>query len=137
MKGMKSLLSLVLAALLTAQAAFAAPKPKPPQAEVFHEKIVKRGVDNWIAVKTSTGLELVGRITEINLTDFSMQLPNDPGITTIPYADIIDIRTGFTRGQKIFIASGIAGSVVFGIVAAIKFSDFKSQHPLPATPGLP
>jgi len=122
-------------ALLAPSPAIAAPRPL--DAATVRARVVKRGVDRWIDVKDKTGLELVGRILTIGDTGFTMQLPNDPGPTAIAYADLIDLRTGLTGGEKTFIASSLAGSAGFAIWAAVHFHNVSTQHQLPVTPALP
>jgi hypothetical protein len=106
-------------------------------AATVRARIEKRGIDRWIGVKDKTGLELVGRILTIGDTGFTMQLPNDPQPTAVAYADVIDLRTGLTGGEKTFIFSCLAGSAGFAIWAAVHFHNVASQHQLPNPPVVP
>ena len=124
-----------ICALLAPSAAVAAPKPL--DAATVRARVIKRGIDRWIGVKDKSGLELFGRILSIGDTGFSMQLPNDPEPTDIAYADVIDLRTGFTNGEKTFLAASLAGAAGFAIWAAVHFHNVASQHHLPPTPALP
>ena len=124
-----------ICALLTPSFAIAAPKPM--DAATVRARVEKRGIDRWIAVKDKTGLELVGRIIAIGDVGFTIQLPNDPQPTEIAYADVIDLRTGYTSGEKTFIFASLAGAAGFGIWAAVHFHNVSSQHQLPNPPTQP
>ena len=80
--------------LLVALPPEALAKAKPLNAATVHARVLKRGIDNPIAVETSNGVELIGRIIAINTDSFTLQLFNDPEPVTIDYADVIDLRTG-------------------------------------------
>ncbi len=128
--------SLLIAIFLVPTDALAAPKPL--DATTVHEKVVKRGVNGWIGVEENTGVALVGRIIAIDPDSFTMQLPNDPEPVTVMYADVIDIRTGPTRGFWILMGAGIAavtGMAVWGFVHVHNLQQQPPQLPnMPATP---
>ncbi len=128
--------SLLIAIFLVPTDALAAPKPL--NATTVHEKVVKRGVNGWIGVEENTGVVLVGRIIAINPDSFTMQLPNDPEPVTVMYADVIDMRTGPTRGFWILTGAGIAavtGMAVWGFVHVHNLQQQQPQLPnMPATP---
>src|SRR5580658_2748221 len=83
---------LVICALLLPSIASAAPKPLDPG--TVHVRIMKRGVNNWIALQENNGVQLFGRIIAINDQSFTLQLHNDPQTTEILYTDVVDLRTG-------------------------------------------
>jgi hypothetical protein len=105
--------SLLIAVFLIPAEALAAPKPLT--ASAVQTKVVKRGVNGWIGVEENTGVELVGRIIAIYPDSFTMQLPNDPEPVTVRFADVIDVRTGPTRGFWIFTGVGIAAVTGFAV----------------------
>jgi hypothetical protein len=124
--------SLLIAAFLIPGEALAAPKPLT--ASAVQTKVVKRGVNGWIGVEEKTGVVLVGRIIAINPDSFVMQLPNDPEPVTVRFADVIDVRTGPTRGFWIFTGVGIAAVAGFAAWGFVHVHNLDQQHQLPAVP---
>jgi hypothetical protein len=111
--------------------------PKPLNAVTVQDKIVKRGVNGWICVEENSGVALVGRIIAINPDSFTMQLPNDPEPVTVRYAEVIDLRTGASKGFWIATGVGIgavAGMAVWGFVHVHNLNE---EHQLPGIPSLP
>lgn len=127
--------SLLIALLLLPAEAFA--KTRPLTADVVHTRIVRRGIDNWVCVEQSNGVQLVGRIIAINPDSFTMQLPDDPQPVTIFYTRVIGLQTGASRGFWIFTGSAIAASAAFTIWAAVHFHNVEQQHQLPPAPTFP
>jgi len=128
--------SLLIAVLLIPPAAWA--RSKPLDAATVHARIVKRGLDNWVGVEQANGVALFGRIIAINPDTFTLQLPNDPEPVTVAYANVIDLRTGFTRGQKIFGICAIAGTAAFAIWGFVHVHDLQQQKlPEPTAPAFP
>jgi hypothetical protein len=125
----------VLIALLAAEPAFA--KSKLLDAATVHARIAKRGVNAWLCVEQSNGVQLVGRVIDIHPDTFTLQLPNDPEPVTIPYASVTELQTNAPRGFWIFTGSAIAVTVGFGIWAAVHFHHEEQQHQLPPLPTFP
>ncbi len=111
--------------------------PKPLDATAVHSKIVRRGVNGWVGVEENGGVQLVGRILAINPESFTMQLPNDPEPVTVPYADVIDLRTGPTRGFWIFTAAGIGAAAGFAVWGFVHVHNLQQQNQLPNPQPLP
>jgi Na+(H+)/acetate symporter ActP len=127
--------TLLIAIFLIPAEALAAAKPL--NAVTVQDKIVKRGVNGWICVEENSGVALVGRIIAINPDSFTMQLPNDPEPVTVRYAEVIDLRTGASKGFWIATGVGIgavAGTAVWGFVHVHNLSQ---QNQLPSLPSLP
>jgi hypothetical protein len=76
----------------------------------------------------------VGRIIAINPDSFTMQLPNDPEPVTVRFADVIDVRTGATRGFWIFTGVGIAAVAGFAVWGFVHVHNLDQQHQLPTVP---
>jgi hypothetical protein len=123
---------LVLAALAVSQTANASPKPL--DAGTVHVKVLKRGVGNWIAIQERNGVELFGRIIEIDDHSFFVQLHNDPQTTEILYTDVQDLRTGFTTGQKVFMFAGIGAVAGLSIYGFVHLHNVENQPLVPPTP---
>jgi hypothetical protein len=123
-----------ICALLLPSIASAAPKPLDPG--TVHVRIMKRGVNNWIALQENNGVQLFGRIIAINDQSFTLQLHNDPQTTEILYADVVDLRTGgFTKGQTIFMVAGIGAVVGLGIWGFVHVHNLQNkplEPPMPA-----
>ncbi len=128
-------LSLVCA--FFAPMAVTAPKPLTP--EKVHARILKRGLGNWVGVEVAAGAEFGGRIVSIDEQSFSLQLHNDPEITPVFYSDVVDLRTGISRGGFCAMtAVGVAGVIAFAVVANHEMKNFQSQMPvLPTQPVQP
>lgn len=130
-------LTLLLISLLTAPSlSYARPKPLDPGA--VRVKIMKRGVNNWIALQENNGVQLFGRIIAIDEHSFTLQLHNDPQTTEILYSDVEYLQTGWTAGQKIAFFSGIgvlAGMATYGFVHIHNLEN--KPLPTPPTPVLP
>jgi hypothetical protein len=56
---------------------------------------------------------------------------------TINYADVIDLRTGASRGFWIVMAVGIGAAVGVGIWGAVQMHNFQQDHQLPTVPSSP
>lgn len=130
-----SVASLLIVLLAVPPAAFA--KAKPLDAVMVHKRILKRGIDNPLGVELNNGVELVGRIIAINTDSFTLQLFNDPEPVTINYADVIDLRTGPTRGFWIATGVGIGAVIGFAIWGAVEMHNFQQDHQIPNMPTLP
>jgi hypothetical protein len=123
--------------LLTAPAlSYAQPKPLDPG--TVHVKIMKRGVNNWIALQENNGVQLFGRIIAIDDHSFTLQLHNDPQTTEILYSDVEYLQTGMTTGQKAILFGGlaaVAGGAIYGFVHIHNLDN--KPLPTPPTPTLP
>jgi hypothetical protein len=130
-----SIASLLILLFLFPPGAYA--KAKPLDAATVHARILKRGIGNPVGVEQSNGVELVGRIIAVNMDSFTLQLFNDPQPVTINYADVIDLRTGASRGFWIVMAVGIGAAVGVGIWGAVQMHNFQQDHQLPTVPSSP
>jgi hypothetical protein len=130
----RAIAMLAICALLLPSIASAAPKPLDPG--TVHVRIMKRGVNNWIALQENNGVQLFGRIIAINDQSFTLQLHNDPQTTEILYTDVVDLRTGgFTKGQTIFMVAGIGAVVGLGIWGFVHVHNLQNkplEPPMPA-----
>jgi hypothetical protein len=127
--------ALLIAALLTPTFAHAAPKPLDPG--TVHVKVLKRGVGNFIAVQLADGIQLFGRIIEVDDHSFFMQLHNDPQPTEIFYTDVAYLRTGFSASQKAIMIGGIAAVAGFSIWGFVHIHNLENKPlPPPPTPAL-
>lgn len=127
--------SLLILLFIVPSGAYA--KAKPLDAATVHARILKRGIGNPVGVEQSNGVELAGRIIAVNMASFTLQLFNDPQPVTINYADVIDLRTGVSRGFWIATAVGIGAAVGFGIWGAVAMHNFQQDHQLPTVPSSP
>jgi hypothetical protein len=130
-----SIASLLILLFLFPPGAYA--KAKPLDAATVHARILKRGIGNPVGVEQSNGVELVGRIIAVNMDSFTLQLFNDPQPVTINYTDVIDLRTGASRGFWIVMAVGIGAAVGVGIWGAVQMHNFQQDHQLPTVPSSP
>ena len=60
--------------------------------------------------------------------------PNDPEPVTVRFADVIDVRTGATRGFWIFTGVGIAAVAGFAVWGFVHVHNLDQQHQLPTVP---
>jgi hypothetical protein len=109
---------------------------KPLDSLTAKEKIVKRGVGNWVCVEEGNGLALVGRITSIDQDSFGLQLHNYPEITPVLYSDVTSLRFGLSRTGVIALVGGTVGAGVTG--ALILHHEYEVNKPqLPTMPSPP
>lgn len=109
--------------------------PKPLTPEAVRQRIVKRGVGNWVGVQIDNGAVLVGRIVSVDEHSFSLQLHNDPEVTPIPYASVISLQTGPSHGAIwAILCAGIGGSVAIALIAHHEMSNMPKQPNQPALP---
>lgn len=124
---------MLMAAILSPTMALANPKPLDPG--TVHVKILRRGMGNWIGIQEINGVQIFGRILEIDDHSVILQLHNDPQTTEVFYTDIAYLRTGFTSGQKILMVVGIgavAGSAIYGFVHIHNLENKPLTPPTPA-----
>lgn len=125
----------LIAALAAPSITFASPKKSDPQA--IHAKILKRGVGAWVCVEEANGIVLLGRITNIDVVSFGMQLENYPEITMVNYADVVRLRNlGLSsKGTIILIGVTVGSAIVTALVMRHEFD--KNKVTLPPNPGQP
>ena len=135
--GIRSKFSASIASLLILLFVFppgAYAKAKPLDAATVHARILKRGIGNPVGVEQSNGVELAGRIIAVNMDSFTLQLFNDPQPVTVNYADVVDMRTGPTRGFWIFTAAGIGALAGLTIWGFVHVHNLQQQNQLPNMP---
>jgi hypothetical protein len=120
--------ALVAASALVAQA-------KPLTAEKVHERILKRGIGNWVGVELQNGTAFVGRIVSADDESFGLQLHNDPAITPVRYAEVVELHTGISRGG--FWALTIAGFASVAAMAAVGVHEVHEHEQTLALPNQP
>lgn len=132
----RSLTLLLISLLTTPAVSYAQPKPLDPG--TVHVKIIKRGVNNWIALQENNGVQLFGRILAIDDHSFTLQLHNDPQTTEILYSDVVYLQTGMTAGQKAILFGGlaaVAGGAIYGFVHIHNLNN--KPLPTPTPPPFP
>lgn len=112
-------------------------KSKLLDAATVHARILKRGIDNPVGVEMNNGVELVGRIIAINPDSFTLQLFNDPQPVTVVYANVIDLRTGPSRGFWIATGVGIAAVTGLAIWGFVHVHNLQQEDSIPNMPTLP
>ena len=112
-------------------------KAKPLDAAAVHARILKRGIGNVAGIEQNNGVELVGRILSIDPDSFTLQLFNDPQPVTVRYADVIDLRTGPSRGFWIATGVGIAAVTGMAIWGFVHVHNLEQQNQLPNQPPIP
>jgi hypothetical protein len=118
--------------LVCALVAVSAPvaQAKPLTTEKVHERILKRGIGNWVGIELQNGTAFVGRIVSADDEGFGMQLHNDPAITPVRYADVVEIHTGLSHGAFWGITIGAIGaSVAFALIAHHEFVENEPKLP--------
>ena len=133
----RSIAMVLVCALLAFSAPVASAKALTPI--TVHQRILKRGIGNWVGVELLNGTAFVGRIVSIDEQSFGLQLHNDPAITPVRYSDVINLHTGVSNGAfwGIF-AAGIGGTVALALIAHHEFENNKPTLPTqPAQPVFP
>ena len=127
---------LLVCAAIAPSATVAAAKPLTPL--TVHDRILKRGVGNWVGVELLNGTAFVGRIVSIDEQSFGLQLHNDPRITPVRYSDVVNLHTGISHGAFWgILAAGVGGSVALALVAHHEMSKMPTQPIEPAQPVFP
>jgi hypothetical protein len=131
----KSIAVVLIFALATPSIACASPKPRSPQE--IHAKILKRGVGAWVCVEEANGLLLAGRVTNIDVVSFGMQLQNYPEVTMVNYADVVRLRNlGLSgKGAVILIGVFVGSAIATGLIMHHEYEQNKPT--LPSNPGTP
>jgi len=120
--------------LLAPSLAFAKAKPLTPQ--MVHDEIVKRGTGCWVDIQESNGLTFHGHVTDIGDDSFGIQLPNQPAVVTIRYADVTFLnKVASPKAALIVIGAVVA---VFTVVALVLYHEFNvHKNQMPPEPTLP
>jgi hypothetical protein len=122
--------------------AFLAPSTanaKPLDPVTVHERILKRGVGNWICVEEANGIALVGRVVSIGNDSVGLQLENYPEVTTVFYRDIVGLRMGWSK-KALWTVLGVSLGVTAAMVGVgihemnENRANFPSLHAAPAGP---
>lgn len=121
---------LLVCTMIAALAPIAEAKPITPQ--TVHARILKRGLGNWVGVELQNGTAFEGRIISADEDSFGLQLHNDPAITSVHYADVVDLHTGVSRGA--FWALAISGFAGVAAMAAIGFHELHEHSQMPTLP---
>jgi len=124
---------LLVCALVTASVPAYAGKPLTP--EKVHERILKRGIGNWVGVELQNGTAFAGRIVSADEESFGLQLHNDPAITPVRYSDVVGLHTGISNGA--FLGVLIAGITGVATMAAVGFYEVHKHSQMPTLPTLP
>jgi hypothetical protein len=113
--------------------AVASPKPLAP--EVVRARLLKRGVGCWAGVELQNGTAFGGRIVSIDDQSFSMQLHNDPQVTSVFYSDVVDLHLGLSRGG-FWALTGVSLGAVAAMTAVGLYEVHKHSQlpPLPSPP---
>jgi hypothetical protein len=77
----------------------------------------------------------VGRIVSADDESFGLQLHNDPAITPVRYAEVVEIHTGISRGG--FWAITIGGFAGVAAMAAIGIHEVHEHEQMPTLPNEP
>lgn len=119
----------LVVSLVSTSAAFASPKPIPP--EVVHKKIVKLGAGNWVWVEETNGITLHGILTRIDANTFGIQLYNDPAsVTPVAYSDVLRMRTPASGKAILFTMLAVVGAGVGGgLILHHEYETHKNQMP--------
>jgi hypothetical protein len=119
--------------LVTASVPAYAGKPLTP--EKVHERILRRGIGNWVGVELQNGTAFAGRIVSAGDQSFGLQLHNDPGITSVRYSDVAGLHTGISSGA--FWGVTIAGIAGVATMAAVGFYEVRKHTEMPTLPAEP
>ena len=132
----RAMTALLICSLSTSAVSYAQPKPLDPG--TVHVKIMKRGVNNWVALQENNGVQLFGRIIAIDDHSFTLQLHNDPQTTEILYSDVVYLQTGMTAGQKVFLFGGLAATAGLAAYGFVHIHNLENKPlPTPPTPPFP
>jgi hypothetical protein len=122
--------AILVSSILSCSVAWAAP---PLDAASVKSKIQKLGINHYLCVKESNGIQLQGRILSVNDQSFQMQLGNQPQPAEIQYADVRALQNlGWTRGKVIVALVGIgavAGTAAYGFVHVHTLENQPLQQP--------
>jgi hypothetical protein len=124
---------LLACTLVTASVPAYAARPLTP--EKVHERILKRGIGNWVGVELQTGTAFAGRIVSADEQSFGLQLHNDPAITPVRYSDVAGLHTGISNGA--FVGVMVAGIAGVATMAAVGFYEVHKHSQMPTLPGEP
>ena len=108
---------------------------KPLTPEQVRDRIIHRGVTNWVHVLLKDGSEYRGKILKIDPDSFRMQRVYDrysyaiygPDTVDVNYADVLTLRAGATAGEK-WMAAGLTAVTVGGMAALIAWGIHESNQ---------
>jgi len=123
----------LVSALVTASVPAYAGRPLTPQKA--HERILKRGIGNWVGVELQNGTAFAGRIVSADEESFGLQLHNDPAITQVRYSDVVNLHMGLSNGA--FWGVMVAGIAGVATMAAVGFYEVHKHSAMPALSGEP
>ena len=124
---------LLMCAMVTASVPAYAGKPLTP--EKVHERILKRGIGNWVGVELQNGTAFAGRIVSADEESFGLQLHNDPAITPVRYSDVVNLHMGLSNGA--FVGLMVAGIAGVATMAAVGFYEVHKHSTMPTLPAEP
>jgi hypothetical protein len=132
---LKSIAVVLIFMLAAPSIASASPKPRSPQE--IHAKILKRGIGNWVCVEEGNGILLMGRVTNIDVESFGMQLDNYPEVTMVNYRDVVRVRNLGLSSKGVVILVGVTVGAAIA-TALIMHHEFEKNKPtFPTNPGMP
>lgn len=128
-RSMRLVSAVLLAAMFFPLAAYARTPMTPDE---VRDRVVKRGINNGIGVLEKNGLELYGKVLSIGSDRFVMQVLYAPQVTEVMYADVADLRTGMTAGEKTFLFTSLGVAAGLAIYLTVHFvhtsNDMKNQY---------
>ena len=129
----RSIAMVLVCALLALSAPVASAKSLTPI--TVHQRILKRGIGNWVGVELLNGTAFAGRIVSFDDDSFGLQLHNDPTVTSVRFADVVRLNTGVSSGA--FWAIMIAGIGGVAAMAAIGLHEVHAHDQMPTLPAQP
>jgi len=104
-----------------------------------HQRLLKRGLGNWVGVQLQNGVAFSGRVISIDEDGFGMQLYGDSEITPVAYDDVVYLQQGMSM-KAFWIITGV-GFAGVGTMAAVGFHEVnknkQQQLTLPTQPVFP
>jgi ribosome maturation factor RimP len=109
--------------------------PKPLTAEAVRQRLLKRGLGNWVALQLENGVAFEGRIISIDENSFGLQLYGDPEVTPVAFSDVVYLQTGTPAAAAwILVGSFVATGVVVPAVAIHAMKNNQLKMPTMPTP---
>jgi hypothetical protein len=104
-----------------------------------HQRLLKRGLGNWVGVELQNGVAFSGRVISIDEDSFGMQMYGDSEVTPVAYDDVVYLQQGPSmKAFWIFMGAGIGSMAAISAVAIHEMNNNKPQMPtLPAQPVYP
>ncbi len=88
-----------------------------------HQRLLKRGLGNWVGVELQNGVAFSGRVISIDEDSFGIQLYGDSEVTPVAYDNVVYLQQG--PSMKAFLILTAAG---FGGVSAAAIIGFHDIH---------